>query len=81
MKFIDQKAPFLNIRVPPIEDYLTKEWQDPVELYGISKYGRDSYEIFCRGRWKEARPTDIMLSLYLDWIWTNRQVLRLDDDE
>ena len=60
------------------EDYVSKAWQEPTELHGISKYGRDSFQIFCRGQWKEARPSDIMLRLYQDWIFTNRHVLRLE---
>ena len=58
-------------------DYLTKKWVNATELYGISKYGQDSYRLFCRGEWQDVRPTDIMLCLYRDWIWTNQKALKL----
>jgi len=58
-------------------DYLTKNWVNATELYGISKYGQDSYRLFCRGEWREVQPTDIMLCLYRDWIWTNQKALKL----
>ena len=37
-----------------LDEYLTKNWQYPIELYGIGKYGNDSYRIFCTGEWKEV---------------------------
>jgi len=36
------------------EEYLTKSWTYPHELYGIGKYGNDSYRIFCVNEWKEV---------------------------
>ena len=30
------------------------DWQYPIELYGIGKYGNDSYRIFCTPEWKEV---------------------------
>jgi len=36
------------------EEYLTKSWTYPDELYGIGKYGNDSYRIFCVNEWKEV---------------------------
>ena len=29
------------------DEYLKTDWQNPSELYGISKYGQDSYRLFC----------------------------------
>jgi len=37
-----------------VEEYLTKSWTYPAELYGIGKYGNDSYRIFCVNEWKQA---------------------------
>lgn len=37
-----------------VEDYLKGDWVKPSDLYGISKYGSDSYRIFCLGEWKEG---------------------------
>ena len=36
------------------EQYLGMDWQYPIELYGIGKYGNDSYRIFCTPEWKEV---------------------------
>lgn len=60
------------------DEYLKKDWQNPSELYGISKYGQDSYRLFCLGEWKSVKPTDIMLKLYQDWILTNSRALKLE---
>ena len=35
-------------------EYLTKDWEYPIELHGIGMYGNDSYRIFCTGEWKEV---------------------------
>ena len=50
------------------EDFLTKDWKYPEELYGIGKYGSDSYRIFCLGEWKDVKPNDHKLNLYYDWL-------------
>lgn len=52
------------------EDYLYKEWNNPVELYGIGKYASDAYHIFCRGHWKSIDPEDKDLRRYTDWLRT-----------
>ena len=49
-------------------EFLNKDWRYPVELYGIGKYGNDSYRIFCVEEWKEVKPSDKKLNLYHDWI-------------
>ena len=36
------------------DEYLSKSWTYPVELYGIGKYGNDSYRIFCVNEWKDV---------------------------
>lgn len=47
-----------------IEEYLTKPWVYPDELYGIGKYGNDSYRIFCTGEWKEVGHSPSLLPIY-----------------
>ena len=37
-----------------VEEYLTYNWEYPIELYGIGKYGNDSYRIFCVPEWNEV---------------------------
>jgi methyl-CpG-binding domain protein 4 len=50
------------------EQYLAMDWQYPIELYGIGKYGNDSYRIFCTPEWREVRPNDHMLNKYYAWL-------------
>ncbi|KAK4012212.1 hypothetical protein OUZ56_021314 [Daphnia magna] len=58
-----------------IEDYLKGEWITPSDLYGIKVWLR--YRIFCLGQWRDVRPTDIMLRIYQDWLFTNQKALKL----
>ncbi|XP_053378007.1 methyl-CpG-binding domain protein 4-like [Mercenaria mercenaria] len=56
-------------------EYLTKSWKYPIELYGIGKYGNDSYRIFCLNEWKQVRPEDHKLNLYHSWLTDNAKAL------
>jgi len=47
------------------EDFLTWDHQDSTELYGIGKYGSDSYEIFFKQNYT-VEPTDKELRRYLE---------------
>ena len=47
---------------------MSKAWTYPIELFGIGKYGNDSYRIFCVDEWRYVKPTDHMLNKYHDWI-------------
>ena len=47
------------------EDYLTWDHKDAKMLYGIGKYGSDSYEIFFKHNYS-VEPTDKELKRYLD---------------
>ena len=40
--------------MPVLDEYVNKDWKYPKELYGIGKYGNDSYRIFCVNEWKEV---------------------------
>jgi methyl-CpG-binding domain protein 4 len=46
-------------------DFLTWDHQDARELYGIGKYGSDSYEIFFKQNYI-VQPTDKELCRYLN---------------
>ena len=46
------------------EDYLTWDGEDATVLYGIGKYGSDSYEIFFKHNYT-VEPTDKELKRYL----------------
>jgi len=48
------------------KDWVTREWLEPNELYGIGKYGQDSWEIFQKGN-LNVLPTDGVLAQYLAW--------------
>ena len=45
-------------------DFLTWEGEDATQLYGIGKYGSDSYEIFFKHNY-DVQPTDKELLRYL----------------
>jgi hypothetical protein len=46
------------------QDYLTWDGEDATMLYGIGKYGSDSYEIFFKHNYS-VEPTDKELKRYL----------------
>jgi hypothetical protein len=46
-------------------NFLTWDGQDATELYGIGKYGSDSYEIFFKQNYT-VEPTDKELKRYLE---------------
>ncbi len=50
-------------------DWLTLNWQEPSELYGIGKYAQDSWDIFYKGD-LTVEPTDGVLGKYLAWART-----------
>jgi methyl-CpG-binding domain protein 4 len=58
----------LNVRYKRLirmtEDYLTWDGEDATMLYGIGKYGSDSYEIFFKQNYS-VEPTDKELKRYL----------------
>jgi hypothetical protein len=47
------------------EDYLWWNGEDATKLYGIGKYGSDSYEIFFKQNYS-VQPTDKELKRYLE---------------
>ena len=47
------------------QDYLTWDGEDAEELFGIGKYGSDSYEIFFKKNYS-VNPTDKELKRYLE---------------
>lgn len=59
----------MNIRYTRLwrmtQDYLTWDMNDATELYGIGKYGSDSYEIFFKHNYT-VTPTDKELIRYLE---------------
>lgn len=54
------------------EEFLNNSWKEPIELYGIGKYGQDSWEIFQKAN-LDVEPTDGVLNKYL--IWAKQQAV------
>ncbi|KAK3747496.1 hypothetical protein QZH41_011374, partial [Actinostola sp. cb2023] len=60
------------------EEFLSRDWTYADTLYGIGKYGSDSYRIFHLGEWKDVQPDDHMLNKYHDWLWKQERAGLLD---
>jgi methyl-CpG-binding domain protein 4 len=69
VKSIIQPLGMVNVRYKRLigmsQDYLTWDGHDATMLYGIGKYGSDSYEIFFKHNYT-VEPTDKELIRYLD---------------
>lgn len=61
---------FRNRRTASIQrfsnDWLTRDWLEPSELYGIGQYAQDSWDIFYKGN-LQIEPNDGVLGKYLEW--------------
>lgn len=55
------------------KDWIEKSWNSPIELYGIGKYGQDSWEIFQNGN-LEVKPTDGALISYLNQVKSSNNI-------
>ena len=69
VKSIIQPLGMVNVRYKRLvgmsRDYLTWDGNDATMLYGIGKYGSDSYEIFFKNNY-DVVPTDKELKRYLE---------------
>lgn len=69
VKSIIEPLGMVNVRYNRLirmsEDYLTWDGNDATMLYGIGKYGSDSYEIFFKQNYT-VEPTDKELKRYLE---------------
>jgi methyl-CpG-binding domain protein 4 len=69
VKSIIQPLGMVNVRYRRLigmsQDYLTWNGEDATMLYGIGRYGSDSYEIFFKQNYT-VEPTDKELRRYLD---------------
>lgn len=52
-------------------EYITIDWKEPIDLYGIGKYGNDAWKIFCTNDWKSVTPKDHALNWYHTWLLEN----------
>ena len=60
-----------NVIIKFSNAWVTQDWLEPSELYGIGKYGQDSWEIFQKAN-LEVIPTDGVLNQYLAWAKTQK---------
>ncbi len=69
VKSIIRPLGMVNVRYTRLikmsQDYLTWDGNDATMLYGIGKYGSDSYEIFFKNNYS-VEPTDKELRRYLE---------------
>jgi len=69
VKSIIEPLGMVNVRYKRLvgmsRDYLTWDGNDATKLYGIGKYGSDSYEIFFKNN-HYVQPTDKELKRYLE---------------
>lgn len=69
IKMIIKPLGMVNVREKRLrqmsKDYLTWDGDDATMLYGIGKYGSDSYEIFFKDNYN-VQPTDSELNRYLE---------------
>ena len=69
VKSIIQPLGMVNVRYTRLirmsQDYLTWDGNDATMLYGIGKYGSDSYEIFYKNNYS-VKPADKELIRYLE---------------
>jgi len=49
------------------EEFISRDWKEPIELHGIGKYAQDSWEIFQKFNFN-VQPTDGALIDYLNWL-------------
>ena len=65
-----QSLGFKNRRINNLfkmsEQYIKGDWKEALDLYGIGKYGNDSYQIFIKGN-LNVKPTDHALNKYMAW--------------
>lgn len=52
-------------------DWLNIDWKEPIELYGIGKYGQDSWEIFQKNNY-DVSTSDGALKSYLELLNQNK---------
>ena len=50
------------------EEFVTKRWNNAIELYGCGKYADDTHRIFVRGDWEAVEPADHALIDYLSYL-------------
>lgn len=56
----------LNNLLKMSDQYLNGTWKEASDLYGIGKYGNDSYQIFIKNN-LNVEPSDHALNKYMIW--------------
>lgn len=58
----------LVLRTPCKEEYLSKPWKNPEELFWVGKYASDAYKVFIERRWRDVQPNDHALNWWVEWM-------------
>ena len=49
------------------KEFIKGDWTEPEELFGIGRYGQDSWDIFVKGNIHIKNPSDHVLKKYISW--------------
>lgn len=60
------------------KEFLQNDWEEPSELYGIGRYGQDSYDIFINNM-IVLDPSDHVLKKYIKWLIEERRTYARGD--
>ncbi|CAM9151368.1 unnamed protein product, partial [Scytosiphon promiscuus] len=63
---LQERRPVAIIRFS--QEYLSKAWKKPEELYWIGKYAADAHKIFIEGKWRQVQPNDHALKWWVEWM-------------
>lgn len=55
-------------RLNVLEEYLSKAWKEPEELYWVGKYAADAHKIFVERKWRQVQPSDHALKWWVEWM-------------
>lgn len=58
----------LFLDTPFEEEYLSKPWKNPEELFWVGKYASDAYKVFIERRWRDVHPNDHALNWWVEWM-------------
>lgn len=56
----------INNLIKMSKQFISGDWNEASDLFGIGKYGNDSYQIFIKGN-LIIDPSDHALNKYMDW--------------
>ncbi|CAM9459280.1 unnamed protein product, partial [Hapterophycus canaliculatus] len=63
---LQERRPIAIIRFS--QEYLSKSWKKPEELYWVGKYAADAHKIFIERKWRQVQPSDHALQWWVEWM-------------